>query len=390
MEDLSLWTLIFAGGAIGLLGVFLTASERELRKTRREVETLVARLDNSPKIVTLDDPIEAQPIDSNAATEAAAKDQELHDRIAHLTSELEMSRKSADEFRGQSDHLKIAHAQLLELRATNQQLEGEISHLKSELQSVESRVSAAQSEGQDAASDQMKLQGEIADLKSQLEAQHGQLSELAMARQGLADYESRETIHTDEQKSAQEQIGALQQELSAANENVQVLQAAHDRRAEMERLYQEAQNEIRHLEEECSRWQERVGGGDDQRRRSTLLRQQLDELQTKQAALIERHRQFQNDLTAAIRLMEVPPDDHGEASAPGALPAEIEARPFPPAMAQADTDALSNRDGGNHEMRAASGSSAISADLSPMIPGIDPSSTMIAGRRKRRFGIFPA
>ena len=202
MEDLSLWTLIFAGGAIGLLGVFLSVSERELKKTRREVETLVARLENGSRIVTLDDPVEAQPIDSNGATAAAVKDQELHDRIAYLTSELETSRKSADEFRSQRDHLKSAYTELLEIRATNQQLEGEISHLKGELQSVESRASAAKSEGQDAASDRMQLQGEISDLKNQLEAQRGQLSELAMARQRLADYESRETIHTDEQKSA--------------------------------------------------------------------------------------------------------------------------------------------------------------------------------------------
>ena len=390
MEDISLWMLIFAGGGIGLLGVFLSASERELKKTRREVEALVARLENTPKVVNLNDPVEAQPIDSRGATATVANDQELHDRIAYLTSELETSRKSADEFRSQRDHLKNAHTELLELRATNQQLEGEISHLKSYLQSVESRASAAHSEEQDATSDRMKLQGEIADLKNQLEAQRGQLSELAMARQRLADYESRETIHTDEQKSAQEQIRALQQELFAAKQIFQELDAAHDRRAELERLYQEAKNEIRGLEEERSRWQERVAGSDDQERRGAMLRQQLDELQSKQAALIERHRQFQNDLTAAVRLMEMSPDDHGETSAPRALPTASEVRSLPMAMAQADTDTTSNGNAGNHEMRAESGSSVISTDMSPMIPGIDPSSTMIAGRRKRRFGIFPA
>ncbi len=390
MEDLSLWMLIFAGGAIGLLGVFLSASERELKKMRREVEALAARLVNTPKIVNLNDPVDAQPIDSNAATAAAAKDQELHDRIAYLTSELEMNQKSADEFRSQGDHLKGAHAELLELRATNQQLEGEISHLKGELHSIESRVTATHSEGQDAASDRMKLQGEIADLKNQLEAQRGQLSELAMTRQRLADYESRETIHTDEQEYAQEQIRVLQQELFAAKEETQNFHAAHDRVREMERLYQEAKNEIHNLEEECSRWQDRVGSGDDQKRRAALLRQQLDELQSKQAALIERHRQFQNDLTAAVRLMEMSPDDHGETSAPQASPAETEVRSFPMAMAQADNDTVSIGSGGNHEIHAESGSSVISTDMSPMIPRIDPSGAMIAGRRKRRFGIFPA
>ena len=390
MEDLSLWMLILAGGIVGLLGVFLSASERELKKMRREVETLVAQLENSPKITNLDNPIEPQPIDSDGPTEAAAKDHELHDRIAYLTSELETSRKSADEFRSQRDQLKSAQAELLELRATNHQLEAEIVHLKGELQSVESRASAAHSEGQDAASDRIQLQGEIADLKNQLEAQRGLLSELAMARQRLADYESRETIHTDEQKSAQEQIRALQDELFAAKEMAQEVHAAHDRRTELERLYHDAKNEIVHLEEERSRWQERVAARDDQERRGAMLRQQLDELQSKQAALIERHRQFQNDLTAAVRLMEMSPGDHGDASALRALPAETEVRSFPMAMAHADNDTVNNGNGGNHEIHGESGSSVISTDMSPMIPAIDPSGAMIAGRRKRRFGIFPA
>jgi len=416
MEDISLWMLIFAGGAVGLLGVFLAASERELKKTRREVETLVARLGNSPKIVTLDNPVEPQPVDYNAATVAAAKDQEQNERVASLSSDLEASRKSAEELRSQSNYLKSSQVEILELRAINQQLEGEISHLKGELQSAESRVNAARDDGQDAANDRAKLESVIADMQNQLEAHRMRGEELAAARQRLAEYESRETIHIDEQKNAQAQIRGLQQELCAAKEQAQNLHAAHDRVTEMERLYQQAKNEIRHLEEECSRWQERVGGGDDQKRRGALLRQQLDELQSKQAALIERHRQFQNDLTAAIRLLEVPPDGLGGASAPRASSLETEARSTPMwsptgkplgrkpeqeppakagarvegAMADADTDALSNGNGGNHEIHAESASSAISTDMNPMIPAIDPSSTMIAGRRRRRFGIFPA
>lgn len=390
MEDISLWMLIFAGGAIGLLGVFLAASERELKKTRREVEALVAQVENSPKIVTLDNPAEAHPIDFNAATAVPPKEQELQDKIAYLTSELETSQRSAEELRSQRDHLKSLQVEILELRAINQQLEGEISHLKGELQSAESHVNAARDDGQDAANDRAKLESVIADLQNQLDMHRVGVEELAAARQRLADYESRESIHIDEQKNAQGQINALQQELFAAKEEAQNFHAANDRVTEMERLCQEARNEIRNLEEECSRWQERVGAGDDQRRRGAMLRQQLDELQSKQAALIERHRQFQNDLTAAIRLTEVAPDRIDEASTPPALPTENEAPLFPIAMAKTNIDAPSNGNGGNHELHAESCSSAISTDISPMIPAIDPSNTMIAGRRKRRFGIFPA
>jgi len=390
MEDISLWVLIFAGGAIGLLGVFLAASERELKKTRREVEALVAQLENSPKIITLDNPAESQPVDSVATVGAPAKDQELHDKIAYLTSELETSQRSAEELRSQRDHLKSLQVEIIELRAINQQLEGEISHLKGELQSAESHVNAALDDGQNAANDRKQLQAVISDLQNQLEMRRVQVGELEVARRQLADFESRETIHKNEQKNAEAQIAVLRQEFFAAKEQVQELHTTHDRMAELERLYQNTKHEIRHLEEERSHWQERLAGGDDQKRRGAMLRQQLDELQSKQAALIERHRQFQNDLAAAVRLTEVPPDGIGDASVPPALPTENEACSFTMVMAKANIDAPSNGNGENHEIHAESGSSAISPGMSPMIPAIGPSNTMIAGRRKRRFGIFPA
>jgi hypothetical protein len=390
MEDLSLWMLIFAGGAIGLLGIFLASSERELKKTRREVEGLVAQLENSSKIITLDNPAESQPIDSVAVVGESAKDQEFHDKIAYLTSELETARRSAEELRSQRDHSKSSQVEILELRATNQQLEGEIAHLKGELQSAESHVNTALDDGQNAANDRIQLQAVIADLQNQLEMHRVQVGELEVARQLLADCESREAIHKNEEKNAQAQIAVLRQEFLAAKEQVQELHVTHDRMAELERLHQIAKHEILHLEEERSHWQERLAGGDDQRRRGAMLRQRLDELLGKQAALIEGHRQFQNDLAAAVCLTEVRPDGIGDDSVPPALPTENEAWLFPTAMAPANTDALRNGNGGNHEIHTESGSSAISTDINPMIPAIDPSSTMLAGRRRRRFGIFPA
>ena len=390
MDDISLWMLIFAGGAIGLLGVFLAASERELKKTRREVESLVARLENSPKIVTLDEQTEAQPIDANAATAVPPKEQELQDRIAYLTSELETSQRLAEELQSQRDHLKSLQIENLEIQATNQRLEGEISHLKAELQSAESRGNAAQDDGQDSANDRAKLERVIADLQSQLETHRVWGEELTAARQRLADYESRESIHIDEQEKAQSQIKALQQELFAAKEETHNFHATHDRVTEMERLYQEAKKEVRNLEEECSRWQERVGRREDQSRRGALLRQQLDELLSKQAALTERHRQFQNDLAAAARLAEFPPDGMGEATVAPALPTENEPRLFPTTMAMANIDAPINGNGENHDRHVESGSSDIRPDINPVIPANDPSNTMTVSRQKRRFGLFSA
>lgn len=387
MDDFSLWVLIFAGGAIGLLGVFLAASERELKKMRREVETLVAQLENGPKTVTLDNPIGDPSADTNAATKAGTNEQELQDRIACLTAELEASRKSADELRNQEDTSKSEQTALVELRATNQRLEGEIAHLKAELQSAAGRINALD-DGQNAAHDRSRLENVIADLQNQLETRRAGEEELAAARLQLTEYKSRETTLEEEQKHAQARIRELQQELSAANEATQNLRAIHDRATEMERLYRNAKDEIRRLEEECSRWQERVSSGEDQKRRAAL-RQHLDELQSKQAALIERHRQFQNGLSDAIRLLEVPPEAVPEAAAAPSLPPEPEARPFPLTTAHANGETTSNGNRDNYEAFADPNSPAASAGMSPMISPVDPSNAVLEAPKKRRFGFFP-
>jgi chromosome segregation ATPase len=386
MEDLSLWMLISAGGAIGLLGVFLSASERELKKTRREVEGLVAQLEAAPKIITLDNPVEPQPMEVIAPTGLTAQDQHLRDQIASLTGELETSRRAAEELRSQRDHLKNSHSEMFDLRASQQQLEAEITHLKSQLQSAESRTSAAMGEERDAANDKLRLQGEIDDLRSQLETSRAQVEELETARRRLADFESRETIYWDEQKNAEAQIAALRQELVAAKERVQELHAMQNRVAELERVYEESKNKNAQLEEERSRWQERVASGDDQRRRSAMLRELMDALQKTQVALIEKHRQFQDDLFTAARLLEVTPDGMAEGSAPTAIQTHL--FPF---MAESPRGVGSRDNGGNNdEVYLGDGPVDEGTEVNGAIPANGESSAATAPKRKRRFGIFPA
>ncbi len=45
MENIFVWLLIFAGAAIALLGLFLVASERELKNKRLELERLSTNVD---------------------------------------------------------------------------------------------------------------------------------------------------------------------------------------------------------------------------------------------------------------------------------------------------------------------------------------------------------
>ena len=46
MGSIFVWIVMFAGAAVVLLGIFLVASERELKVKRREIEALLSRLEN--------------------------------------------------------------------------------------------------------------------------------------------------------------------------------------------------------------------------------------------------------------------------------------------------------------------------------------------------------
>jgi len=360
MEDLSLWMLITAGGAIGLLGVFLSASERELKKTRREVEAMVAQLEAAPKMITLDDPVEPQPMDVVAPTGLTAQDQDLSDKIASLTSDLEASRRTVEELRRERDRLQLSEAEFFDLRASHQQLQAEIVHLKEQLQAGESRAGAAA----DAADDRQKLHSEIADLKSQLETSQAKGRELEIARQRLAEFESRQTFDKEQQLKLEAQYATAQQELAAAKETLDAVGAAGDRVAELERLYQGAQEENRRLEQEMIAWRERLAGADQQRRRYAMMRQQLDELQSKHGSLLEGQRRFQEDLAGALRLLELSTDG-------GAGP-----------------DMIVSKNGDDGQADADSGYADASVEIAVAQGGMNPPGVTSIGKRRRRFGIF--
>ena len=54
MDSMFIW--IVAGAAIGLLGIFLVASERELKNKRHELEELKHKLADGPAPVVVDSP----------------------------------------------------------------------------------------------------------------------------------------------------------------------------------------------------------------------------------------------------------------------------------------------------------------------------------------------
>src|SRR5258706_10437701 len=91
MESIFVWIVLFAGAAIALLGVFLVASERELKKKRQEVELLVTKLSDAPAEAAAST-MAAMPTaaDANELIELLAKSTELEKELGAAQSKLEM------------------------------------------------------------------------------------------------------------------------------------------------------------------------------------------------------------------------------------------------------------------------------------------------------------
>lgn len=390
MQDVYLWMLIFAGAAIGLLGLFLAASERELKKSRRKIVAVVAQLEAGPKLITLDNPVESPSSDAPAPADGTMMQGNGLDEGARQSDNAATAEATTAEFRPETNGRRSSQPEILALRASNEQLQQEVETLKDRLQSSESRHGAAMAQDQSAAAERAQLQSEIAQLRSQLQTSRWQAEASSAASQRLAELESREAAFHERQTDAEAQLSALRQELIAASAQAQEFHASHERIAELERLYQEVKDENRELEAERSRWQERIATDDDQRRRSAVLRQRLDELEGQHAALIERHRQLHNELAAAARLLEIPLDGGAEAPLPPQSSLAAELRQFPTAALDGAFDAARSDDGENDEMHLDSRSSAASAGIGPMIAEANPAGAMTAQKRKRRFGIFPA
>src|SRR5215471_21473056 len=266
METLYVWLFIFAGATMIVLGIFLLASERELRKQRREIDGL--RRNHRPS--------EPQGFETHPSAELMTRNKELIEKISSLSSELEESKRiMADlqserhqrvsyfelkqQLQASQEIIKELEAEQLRLAGVNfenQQLRDEITHLQNQLQASEIQLGESALENREAEHN-AQLQNEIVDLKRQAEKGQATARELEAVQEQLGAVESRETILKQQQHRFEAQIENLQRALFMEKQAVQELDATRERLAGMERVCQELREENRRLEDDISRWQVR-------------------------------------------------------------------------------------------------------------------------------------
>jgi chromosome segregation ATPase len=265
METLHVWLFIFAGATMIVLGIFLLASERELRKQRREIDAL--RRNHRPT--------EPQGFETHPSAELLMKNKEIIEKISSLSSELEESKRMMEHLQSErhqrvsyfelKQQLQASQGTINELEAEqqrlagvnfeNQQLRDEITNLQNQLQASEIQLGESARQNREAAERYTQLQNEIVELKQQAKEGQATARELEAAREQLDAVESREMILKEHQHKLEAQIENLQRALFMEKKAVQELDATMERLAGMERVCQVLREENRRLEDDISRWQ---------------------------------------------------------------------------------------------------------------------------------------
>src|SRR5262245_18351208 len=154
METLYVWLFIFAGATMIVIGIFLLASERELRKQRREIDVL--RRNQRPS--------EPQGFETHESAELLIRNKELTEKISSLSSELEESKRMMEDLQNER-HQRVSDSEV------KQQLQASQGTIK-KLEAEQLCLACGTFENQ-------QLRDEIANLQNQLQANEIQLGESA-------------------------------------------------------------------------------------------------------------------------------------------------------------------------------------------------------------------
>ena len=307
MESTFVWILMFAGAAVVLLGIFLVASERELKKKRGEIEGLVARLEGQ----TADgQTAESFQTDSTASPDLLARNRELEQEIKTLSGELTQTQRTIAE-------MQSTQAESAQMQLRIRQLTGAHEELSREAEELRQRLAASQADLQSARSNDSapalnRMQAEIDELRRALESSHAQVNELEAARKNLPDLTAIAAEHDSERQGFQRQIAAMEKQLSEQQQELAETQALRERTAHLESSQQALRAEISRYEKEIPQWQARLAAAQEAAGRLGAIQAPYHELLTRHAELADRQRQLHEELAALAGQIVAPAGVAGE------------------------------------------------------------------------------
>ena len=128
MDPIFIW--LVAGAMLALLGIFLVASERELKQKRQQVKELENKLAALPASEQSEAATGNHLNEDGLSAELAARNEELVQTISQLSKELEANENNHEQLETLRRHLNSAEAENAELQANSDRLHAEISALR--------------------------------------------------------------------------------------------------------------------------------------------------------------------------------------------------------------------------------------------------------------------
>jgi len=313
MDTMFIW--IVAGAAIGLLGIFLVASERELKSKRHELEELKHKLADGPAPVISNPSTDVFPTENGASAELIVRNEELLQQVSSLSKKLEASESRLEQLETLRAHLNSKESEITELRWDRERLQAELAMAKTPSESNDPHPYEA-----DEANRNSQKDAEIVALKEQLEASRAKVRDLESAPVQPVDAESSQKAFEELQRSLEVSTSQLQNALAAEQEKNKALEASQMRFMAMELRYQELGETNFQLREENAQHQQKlINQNQLQVDRLARLRQRLEELRLKQAEVSEQDRLIQKEIVSMSELLDVAPESTHQPEPPNTI-----------------------------------------------------------------------
>jgi hypothetical protein len=308
MESMFLWIVLFSAAAVLLLGLFLVASEKELKKKRGEINELLTRLEGAPAAAASAPNGEAT-VNGSEVTGLRAKNQELQTEMAALQDDLDAAHRAIDELRATAPaaHDGAPLAEIQQLRGANAQLGAQIEELRCRLEASEAQL--RNTSVPDSANErQIQLENSLIELKHQLEKSKARIRELESSATPTVDVGAIEAKHKEDSQKLHSRIAELENRLGDSADMARQVDAFQQRIRNAEQLEQELRAALRRREEEVTQWQERLAASEELKKRLVALQPVYDQLVAKQNSLIEHQREYHGELKSFAQFLSASHD----------------------------------------------------------------------------------
>ena len=309
MDSTFIWIVLFSGAAVLLLGIFLVASEKELKKKRSEINDLLARLEDAPATpATL--PSADTAANGVEITALRAKNQELQKETAALQDDLDAAHRAIDELRTGKPAAEngATLAEIQQLRSANTQLDAQVAELQRQLRTSEAKLQNAGAPDSDANERQSQLENSLIELKRQLEKGQARIRELESSAPSTVDLPAIEAKHHQETQTLHARIADLESRLSASAASADQISSLQQRIREAEQLETELRAALRQREEELPQWQERLAASDEIKNRLLALQPVYEQLVAKFNSVIEHQREYHGELKSFAQFLSASHD----------------------------------------------------------------------------------